>query len=53
MTQTDGLRCPGPSRRHVADKIEALDHDINWNIGRLANLVLSDEDRQQTEDFSL
>jgi hypothetical protein len=42
---------PGPSRKQIADKIEALDHEIEWNIRRLGNLVLSDEDREQTEDL--
>lgn len=41
----------GPTSQQVADKLKQLDTDIAWNIGRLINLVLSDEDRQQTEDF--
>lgn len=42
---------PGPSRKQIADKLKQLDTDIAWNIGRLGYLVLSDEDRQQTEDY--
>jgi len=39
------------SRKQIADKIEALNQEIDWNIRRLGNLVLSDEDRDQIEDL--
>lgn len=35
----------------VADKLKSLEQEIAWNINRLSYLVLSDEDRQQTEDY--
>jgi len=41
----------GPSRKQIFDKIEALNSEIDWNIRRLGNLVLSDEDREQVEDL--
>lgn len=37
--------------KQMAAIIGNLDGEISWNIQRLANLVLSDEDRQQTEDY--
>jgi hypothetical protein len=42
---------PGPSNQQIATRIGNLDGEINWLIGRLANLVLDEEDRQQTEDY--
>lgn len=48
MTHNPNL---GAVRRRTADKIEALENEIDWNIGRLANLILSDTDREQIEDM--
>ena len=42
---------PQLSRRQIADKIEALSSEIDWNIRRLGNLILSDDDREQVEDL--
>ena len=42
---------PVVSRQQIADKIESLNQEIDWNIRRLGNLVLSDEDRDQIEDL--
>jgi len=39
------------SPKLIFDKIEALNSEIDWNIRRLGNLVLSDEDREQVEDL--
>lgn len=41
----------GQSNQQIATTIGNLDGEINWLIGRLANLVLDDEDKQQTEDY--
>jgi hypothetical protein len=42
---------PGPSRDQIEQAIATRKKEIDWNINRLGNLVLSDEDRQQTEDY--
>jgi prefoldin subunit 5 len=42
---------PGPSNQQIADKLKTLDHEIEWLTGRLANLSLSDEDFDQTQDY--
>jgi prefoldin subunit 5 len=42
---------PGPSNKQIADKLKTLDHEIEWLTGRLANLSLSDEDFDQTQDY--
>jgi hypothetical protein len=42
---------PPPSKEQVEQAIAVREKEIEWNIRRLANLVLSDEDRQQTEDL--
>jgi hypothetical protein len=42
---------PGPSRDQIKQAIATRKKEIDWNINRLGNLVLSDEDRQQTEDY--
>jgi hypothetical protein len=40
-----------PSHKRITDKIETLRLEIEWNINRLGYLVMSDEDREQTEDM--
>ena len=40
-----------PSREWIANKVEALRCEIDWNINRLGNLILSDSDREQIEDL--
>lgn len=40
-----------PSRQQILDKMADLQREIEWNIRRLGYLVLSDEDREQTEDL--
>lgn len=35
----------------IRQDIATIEKDIRWNIDRLGYLVLSDEDRQQTEDY--
>jgi prefoldin subunit 5 len=47
----DGEFDPGPPHKQIADKIEQLDSEIEWLTGRLANLSLSDEDWDQTQDY--
>jgi hypothetical protein len=42
---------PAPSKEQVEQAIAVRKKEIEWNIRRLANLVLDDEDRQQTEDL--
>jgi hypothetical protein len=42
---------PGPSQEQIEQAIAVRQKDIEWNIRRLANLILDDEDRQQTEDL--
>jgi hypothetical protein len=42
---------PGPSKEQVEQAIAVRQKEIEWNIRRLGNLVLNDEDRQQTEDL--
>jgi hypothetical protein len=47
---------PGPSNKQLREKVETLDHEIEWLTGRLANLSLSDEDylfelRQERESL--
>jgi hypothetical protein len=42
---------PGPSGENIKAAIAVREKEIEWNIRRLANLVLEDEDRQQTEDL--
>lgn len=41
----------GPSKEQIEAAIAVRQKEIEWNIRRLANLVLDDEDRQQTEDL--
>jgi hypothetical protein len=41
----------GPTPKQIAEKLEELDREIAWNIRRLGNLVLDDEDREHTEDL--
>jgi prefoldin subunit 5 len=41
----------GPSNDQLKKKVEQLDHEIEWLTGRLANLSLSDEDFDQTQDY--
>jgi hypothetical protein len=42
---------PPPSKEQVEQAIAVRKKEIEWNIRRLANLILDDEDRQQTEDL--
>jgi prefoldin subunit 5 len=42
---------PGPSNTQLKKKVEQLDGEIEWLTGRLANLSLSDEDFDQTQDY--
>jgi hypothetical protein len=42
---------PAPSKEQVEQAIAVRKKEIEWNIRRLANLILNDEDRQQTEDL--
>jgi hypothetical protein len=35
----------------VREKVERLTKDIEWLTGKLANLSLSDEDFDQTQDY--
>jgi prefoldin subunit 5 len=42
---------PGPSNDQIIQKFERLTHEIEWLTGRLANLSLSDEDFDQTQDY--
>jgi prefoldin subunit 5 len=41
----------GPTNQQIADKLKTLDHEIEWLTRRLANLSLSDEDFDQTQDY--
>jgi prefoldin subunit 5 len=41
----------GPTNQRIADKLKTLDHDIEWLTGKLANLSLSDQDFDQTQDY--
>jgi hypothetical protein len=41
----------GPSQEQVEQAIAVRQKEIEWNIRRLGNLILDDEDRQQTEDL--
>jgi prefoldin subunit 5 len=42
---------PGPSNDQIIKKFEQLTHEIEWLTGRLANLSLSDDDFDQTQDY--
>jgi hypothetical protein len=44
-------KLPEPSRKQIADRIEALSNEIAWNVDRLGHLVLSDEDVEQVLDM--
>jgi hypothetical protein len=41
----------GPASDQIKLKIEQLTHDIDWLTTKLANLSLSDEDFDQTQDY--
>jgi hypothetical protein len=41
----------GPSQEQAEQAIAVRQKEIEWNIRRLGNLILDDEDRQQTEDL--
>jgi hypothetical protein len=41
----------GLSQERVERAIAVRQKEIEWNIRRLANLILDDDDRQQTEDL--
>jgi hypothetical protein len=43
----------GPSHKQLREKVETLDREIGWLTTRLANLSLSDEDFDQTQDSFL
>jgi hypothetical protein len=40
-----------PTPRQLAEKINQIDREIRHNLNRLSCLVLSEEDRWQTEDY--
>jgi hypothetical protein len=42
---------PAASKEQIEEAIAVRNKEIEWNIRRLANLILNDEDRQQTEDL--
>jgi hypothetical protein len=42
---------PRLSKEQIEEAIAVRNKEIEWNIRRLANLILNDEDRQQTEDL--
>jgi prefoldin subunit 5 len=42
---------PGPTSQRITDKLKTLDHEIEWLTGKLANLSLSDQDFDQTQDY--
>jgi glycerol dehydrogenase-like iron-containing ADH family enzyme len=41
----------GPSNETIRQKVEQLTRDIDWLTTKLANLSLSDEDFDQTQDY--
>lgn len=41
----------GPSNDQIRQAIATRKKEMDWNIDRLGQLVLSDEDREQTEDY--
>jgi hypothetical protein len=41
----------GPTNDQIRQAIATRKKEMKWNIDRLANLILSDEDREQTEDY--
>jgi predicted translin family RNA/ssDNA-binding protein len=41
----------GPSHKQIREKAEQLANEVEWLTGRLANLSLSDEDFDQTQDY--
>jgi prefoldin subunit 5 len=41
----------GPTNQQITDKLKTLDHEIEWLTNRLANLSLSDQDFDQTQDY--
>jgi hypothetical protein len=43
----------GPSNETIKQKLEQLTKDIDWLTGKLANLSLSEEDFDQTQDYIL
>lgn len=42
---------PGPSQDKIKAAIAVRQKEIEWNIRRLGNLIMDDEDRKQTEDL--
>jgi hypothetical protein len=42
---------PGPSNDKIRQAIATRKKEMDWNINRLSFLVMSDEDREQTEDY--
>jgi hypothetical protein len=42
---------PESSSKRIREKVETLDREIGWLTTRLANLSLSDEDFDQTQDY--
>jgi prefoldin subunit 5 len=41
----------GPTNDQIKKKAQQLDGEIEWLTGRLANLSLSEEDFDQTQDY--
>jgi hypothetical protein len=41
----------GPSNDQIRQAIATRKKEMDWNINRLSFLVMSDEDREQTEDY--
>jgi hypothetical protein len=41
----------GPSNDQIRQAIATRKKEIDWLIGRLGNLILTEEDREQTEDL--
>jgi hypothetical protein len=41
----------GPSNDRIRQAIATRKKEMDWLIGRLGNLVLGEEDREQTEDL--
>jgi hypothetical protein len=42
---------PGPSNDQIRQAIATRKKEMDWNINRLSYLIMSDEDREQTEDY--
>jgi hypothetical protein len=42
---------PGPANDKIREAIATRKKEMDWNINRLSYLIMSDEDREQTEDY--